>query len=95
MARKDGEAAASQASTMRRLLVSWHHMLWAETDSYHSSRDSAQHRKFFKQPRGQWWSHLLSCLEDALKEMLMHKDLHTLRKVRGPLATALHSAQIV
>ena len=70
-------------------------MLGAETDSDHPSRDSAQHGKFFKQLRGQWWSHWLSCLEDALKEMLMHKDLHTLGKVGGPLAAVLNSAHVV
>ena len=57
---------------MRGLLVSWEHMLWAETDSYHSSRDSTQHCKFFEQPRGQWWSRLLSRIESP-EGMFMHK----------------------
>ena len=70
-------------------------MLGPETDSDHPGRDATQNGKFFKQLRGQWWSHWLSCLEDALKEMLMHKDLHPLRKMCGPLAAALNSAQIV
>jgi hypothetical protein len=30
---------------------------------YHSSRDSAQHCKFFQAKVRQWWSHLLSCLK--------------------------------
>jgi hypothetical protein len=70
-------------------------MLWAETNSDHPGGNPAQHGKFFKQARGQRWSRLLSCIEDALKEMLMHKDLHPLRKVGGPLAALLNSAQIV
>ena len=70
-------------------------MLGAETDSDHPSRDSTQHGEFFEQPRGQWRSRWLGCIEDGLKEMLVHKDLHTLGKVGGPLAAALNSAHVV
>jgi len=70
-------------------------MLWTETDSDHPCRDSAQQWKFFQQPRGQGWRHLLRCIEDALKEMLVHKNLRTLCEVRGPFAAVLNRAQII
>jgi hypothetical protein len=80
---------------MRGLLVNCEHMLWPETNSYHPRRNSTQHRESFEKPRGHWWGRLLACIEDAFKEMLMHKDLHTLGKVGGPLAAVLNSAQVV
>ena len=80
---------------MRGLLVGCEHMLWPETNPDHPSRDSTQHCKFFEQPRGQWWSRLLSRIEDAPKEMFMHKNLHTLSEAGGPLAALLNSVQIV
>ena len=71
------------------------HMLWTATDSDHPCRDSAQQRKFFQEPHGQGRRHLLGCIEDALKEMLVHKNLRTLCEVRGPLAAVLNRAQII
>jgi hypothetical protein len=57
-------------------------MLWTETNSYHPCCDPAQQWKFLQQPCEQGRRHLFGCIEDALKEMLVHKDLRTLCEVR-------------
>jgi len=83
--------------TANALLLCFHreHVLWTETDSDHPCRDSAQQWKFFQQPRGQGRRHLLGCFEDALKQMLMNKNLRTLCEVGGPLAAVLNRAQVI
>ena len=78
--------------TTELLAFRWEHMLWTETNSYHPSCDPAQQWKFFEQPCGQGRRHLLGCIEDALKEMLVHKDLRTLCEMRGPVAAVLNGA---
>jgi hypothetical protein len=51
--------------------------------------------KFFQQPRRQGRRHLLGCIEDAIKEMLVHKNLRTLCEVRGSLAAVLNRARLM
>ena len=68
-----------------RLRFRWEHMLWTETNSDHPCRDSTQQRKFFQQSRRQGRRHLFVCIKDALKEMVVHKNLRALCEARGPV----------